>query len=595
MRRTVLVVCTVCLSAAQAPAAEKVVSIPLARVVLFAGGSGYFEHDGTVEGSAATVLSFRADRLGEILKTLVLTDLGGGRITVVSYGPPRGPGGKAPAMDLRGATSVADVLARLRGVEVVVLAPDKITGKIAGVETRPAKDGAGRDTTIDLVTPTGLRRVEMAGVTSVTPTDPAVRDELARALKQPGALGGKAPKVSVQIGLVGQGRRQVRIGYVAAARPWEISYRLDLTGGQPPAAKGKSPAPAAQPVLQGWVSVQNATDLDWRKVLLTLVTGEPGTDPRQAPRFQVRDPIDLAPGHSVMLRVVKCDVQAEQVSVYDARAESARPHKAVYLTNDTGTKLPAGIATVFDGQDYLGGTRIGPLAEGDKQLIRCGQDAAVSVTAATAPATRVNRAWIDGGVLHVDRMRRVTRTYTIRNTAAADRVLIIEHPAQAGARLVEPKEHEAPTGGLYRFRARVKASAGGTFVVAAEQAQSEQVALDKAPAGSLSAVAQDEAVAKPVREALRKLIAITDELLRQRQVLAELADGKRQIAAAQERIRQNLQLVGQDSDLGKRYLRKLDEQEDSIDRLEIQVREAVFQVERQEKLLGEYLQAVKAP
>ena len=182
MRRTVLVVCTVCLSAAQAPAAEKVVSIPLARVVLFAGGSGYFEHDGTVEGSAATVLSFRADRLGEILKTLVLTDLGGGRITVVSYGPPRGPGGKAPAMDLRGATSVADVLARLRGVEVVVLAPDKITGKIAGVETRPAKDGAGRDTTIDLVTPTGLRRVEMAGVTSVTPTDPAVRDELARAL-----------------------------------------------------------------------------------------------------------------------------------------------------------------------------------------------------------------------------------------------------------------------------------------------------------------------------------------------------------------------------------------------------------------------------
>lgn len=595
MRRRTLAVCAVCLSAAQAPAAEKVVNIPLARVVLFAGGSGYFEHDGTVEGSAATVLSFRVDRLGEILKTLVLKDLGGGRITMVSYGPPQGAGGKAPAMDLRGAESVADVLARLRGVEVVVLAPDKITGKIAGVETRPAKDGSGRDTTISILTPTGLRRVDLGSVSSVTPTDAAVRDELARALQQPGALGGKAPKVPVRIGLIGQGRRRVRIGYVAPAPPWEISYRLDLTGGQPPTPKGKGPAPADQPVLQGWVSVQNATDLDWRKVLLTLVTGEPGTDPAQAPRFEIRDPLDVPPGHSVMLRVVKSDIQAEQVSICDARGESPQTHRAVYLTNDTGAKLAAGVLTVFDGQDYVGRTRIGPLAKGAGQLLRCGQDPAVSVTVAAEPTTRIDRASIDGGVLRVDRTRRVTRTYTIRNTAATGRTLIIEHPAQAGLRLVEPKEHQAPTAGLYRFRTPVKASAEATFAVVAEQAQSEQVALGKAPAESLSAVAQDEAVAEPVREALRKLIALTGELARQRQVLAEAADRKRQITAAQERIRQNLQLVGQDSDLGKRYLRKLDEQEDSIERADIQIREAAFLVERQENLLAEHLQTVKAP
>src|SRR5687767_4885642 len=59
--------------------------VPVKIVVLYSSGVGYFEHFGAVNGSEKTELRFKTEQINDILKSLVLQDLGGGRISTITY------------------------------------------------------------------------------------------------------------------------------------------------------------------------------------------------------------------------------------------------------------------------------------------------------------------------------------------------------------------------------------------------------------------------------------------------------------------------------------------------------------------------------
>src|SRR5262245_28038393 len=60
-------------------------SLPLRRVTLYSNGVAYFERRGTVTGRAEINLSFKQSQVDDVLKSLVVLDLGQGRVGAVSY------------------------------------------------------------------------------------------------------------------------------------------------------------------------------------------------------------------------------------------------------------------------------------------------------------------------------------------------------------------------------------------------------------------------------------------------------------------------------------------------------------------------------
>ncbi len=76
------------------------------------------------------------------------------------------------------------------------------------------------------------------------------------------ALSHDTQKKAVSISFQGEGKREVRVGYVIENPIWKTSYRLVLD------KKDK-------PYLQGWAIVENPTDEDWKDVKMALVSGRP--------------------------------------------------------------------------------------------------------------------------------------------------------------------------------------------------------------------------------------------------------------------------------------------------------------------------------
>jgi hypothetical protein len=240
--------------------------VPVKTIVLFSSGVGYFEHDGTVRGDARTELRFRTSQINDILKSLMLLDQDGGRVTTITY-PSQDPLAKALRsfqVDITGNPSLAGLLNQLRGAKVTVLARgERLTGSILGVESRrkAADKGEPVDSPVlNVLTGATIRAIELQSISSLTLDDAQLQDELAKALVTL-TQARDQDKKPVTINFAGNGERRVRIGYVVETPVWKTSYRLLLGD------KGAT--------LQGWAIVENQTESDWNNVSLALVSGRP--------------------------------------------------------------------------------------------------------------------------------------------------------------------------------------------------------------------------------------------------------------------------------------------------------------------------------
>ncbi len=247
--------------------------LPISQVILFSSGVGYFHREGEVEGNARIDLTFPVENINDLLKSMVLQDLGGGRVSAVSYDSrdPVEKTLKSFALNLTGNPTYGQLLNQARGEKVEVLMqqtnttqPSTMTGVIMGIERQKqqvGKDGIVECEMLNLLCAEGIRNVKLTDVQKLRFLNPVIENELKRALDTL-ALSHDTQKKAVSLSFAGEGKRPVRVGYVTESPIWKTSYRLVLN------KEGK-------PFLQGWAIVENTGDEDWKDVRMGLVSGRP--------------------------------------------------------------------------------------------------------------------------------------------------------------------------------------------------------------------------------------------------------------------------------------------------------------------------------
>jgi hypothetical protein len=247
----------------------KIASLPVRKVVLYKNGVGYFEHSGRVWGNQDLRIEFTTAQLNDVLKSLTLVDLNGGRISAVHYNS------VAPLdVQLRGlqiplgedVTSAALLIA-LRGTRVEVHGGgSSAVGKIFSVETiekASAKENPIQVTQLAIVTDAGeMRLFEMGPGVTVRAVETEIHKDIDRYLSLMGSTRSKDLR-RMTIGASGSGERQVMVSYISEVPVWKSTYRIVLP---------KAPAKA---FLQGWAIVDNTVGEDWNDVKLSLASGTP--------------------------------------------------------------------------------------------------------------------------------------------------------------------------------------------------------------------------------------------------------------------------------------------------------------------------------
>jgi hypothetical protein len=225
-----------------------------------------------VSASTHVNLSFPVQDINDLLKSMVLQDLGGGQITAVNYDShdPVEKTLKSFAVNLTNNPTFAQLLNQARGEKADVITQQSdltqagtLSGTVVGVEHKPVKvkDAVADVELLNLWCKDGLHSVRLADVQRVHFTNPVLEREFKLALDVL-ALSHDTQKKTVSLAFTGEGKRRVRVGYVVENPIWKTSYRLVLD------KDGKA-------LLQGWAVVENPTDEDWNSCRMTLVSSRP--------------------------------------------------------------------------------------------------------------------------------------------------------------------------------------------------------------------------------------------------------------------------------------------------------------------------------
>src|SRR5437763_1152870 len=262
--------------------------LPIGQVVLFSSGVGYFQREGTVEGTQRIDLSFPTQDINDLIKSTTLRDVDGGQITAVSYDSnvPVERTLQSFAINLTANPTFSAILNQARGEKVEVTLqqanatqPGTLTGSVVGVEHK--KTAVGKDVVevecLNLWCADGMRSLKLAEVQRVRFLNAIMESEFRKALETL-ALGHDSQKKAVSMHFAGQGKRNVKVGYVIENPVWKTSYRLvlpALTDKKDEQKAGEKKEEAKKPYLQGWAVVENTTDEDWSDVRMALVSGRP--------------------------------------------------------------------------------------------------------------------------------------------------------------------------------------------------------------------------------------------------------------------------------------------------------------------------------
>jgi len=257
-----------CLNSQDRPA-DLSANLPIKRVVLHKNGVGYFEHLGRVRNNQEVTVSFTSGQLNDVLKSLTVLDLNGGRIAGVAYGS------AAPVErqlgDLRiptdDKTSLAEFLGALRGARLEVRnGSTVITGRLLSVERKTRVSG-GTTLEIDylsLIADDGeLHTTEISPAFSVRLLERGLTGKVERFLDL--VASAREPDLrKMVISTAGSGERDLFVSYISETPVWKTTYRIVLNS-----------KAGAKPLLQGWAIVDNTVGQDWENVDLSLVAGAP--------------------------------------------------------------------------------------------------------------------------------------------------------------------------------------------------------------------------------------------------------------------------------------------------------------------------------
>lgn len=284
--------------------------------------------------------------------------------------------------------------------------------------------------------------------------------------------------------------------------------------------------------------------------------------------------LSLATGHTMMVPFIDRDVAVTRIWLYQPDIAPTRPLAAVRVKNDGDSALPAGLVTAFDvsadgSSNFVGDALLPLMPKEATRIATFALDTKTAIRREDKGTVRTVLGKALNGTLTVQTRSRRTIEYEVTTPPEEDREIVVEEervagwsPA-AGTKGVE----ETPTRYRHTVAARKGATTRASF--ATERLDSERVVLtDLAVDDMLVKIAGLQNESAALKSTVAKLTALVQEMNKANAQRSQLEDERNKIVRDQDRVRNNLQSVGQTSDLGRRYLATLKTQEDRLAEIE---------------------------
>jgi hypothetical protein len=285
-------------------------------------------------------------------------------------------------------------------------------------------------------------------------------------------------------------------------------------------------------------------------------------------QYVIDQPVSLARQKSAMLPIVNKEIDGQRVSIYNQNTHVKFPLLGLKFKNTSGLHLMQGPITVFEGSAYAGDARVLDVQPDEERLISYAVDLGTEVDPVVDnPKHTLTKVKVVKGIVYTTTRVVESKTYKVANRSDQDRTLLIEHPFRADFKLTSKEAPVETTRDVYRFEAKVPAKKGTSLTVVEEKDIGSTVVLSNSDDNQIRLFIQSTVSSRAVQDALKKALELKGRRDLTRQELTNLDQQLQDLERDQTRIRNNMAQVPVNSELHKKYLAKLTEQEADVDKI----------------------------
>jgi hypothetical protein len=318
--------------------------------------------------------------------------------------------------------------------------------------------------------------------------------------------------------------------------------------------------------------------------------------------FRLPTPVSLESGQTALLPVLTLSLPVERIALYQPDTDARHPLSSIELTNPGPTDLPPGVLSIYEraegGGDltYAGDAQLSLLPSGKSRFVSYAVDLRVTVDRDESDDQKITRATLAEGTLTLTRTQQKKTVYTIAGAADEARTVILEHPRIPGFELVTSDDFQVVemTAQAYRLKREVPAGATVKVTVILERPLSEVIGLADASSDQLVIYSTSAGLDDRVRAALGKVIDRRADVDAKETALKEKNAERARILDDQTRLRENLKAVPAGSDLAKKYLKRLGDQEERLLALDDEITAAETAVGLARAALAAEIKALRA-
>jgi hypothetical protein len=230
--------------------------------------------------------------------------------------------------------------------------------------------------------------------------------------------------------------------------------------------------------------------------------------------YTLTEPITIRKNQSALVPILRGDVTAEKVSLWNPSRGMRNPLRAVWLTNSTAATLDGGTFSVIDGNAFAGEGLMNSIASGERRLLSYAVDLGVVVSSTNdVPPGRITRVAIDKGVIRQQVGERDRMTYVVRNDNGESRDVVIEHRARDKGWTTDASVPAAEvTDEWIRYRITVGPQASASFTVDNSRSVETALTIETITDSQVALYVQDRLLTPALEAALREVLGRKERL-----------------------------------------------------------------------------------
>jgi hypothetical protein len=317
--------------------------------------------------------------------------------------------------------------------------------------------------------------------------------------------------------------------------------------------------------------------------------------------YNISNLVTIKRKQSALVPILTEVIKARRVLLYNKNEYGKNPNACLEITNNTNLTLERGPVTIIY-DDNLAGEAIVPfLNKEDTRLLNYAVEQAVLIMHETkTESLSVHKVTIGSGYSYEYYYTNMMTTYKIQNKTSEAKELYLDHPKTHGYKFVEKPVDPEETPNYWRFKITLKPKDAITFKLKEQREDYSSNYLRNWSRDDIfkrvGFYVKQKFINEKLENQLKEIAESIQDLNQRKQKKTKLVEERDQMSDEQSRLRENISVLGEDTQsiaLKERYIKKFNDQETRFEKISVETKKLTREIDSLNKKIETKMNKLK--